>query len=110
MLVDLISTLLPWGILATAPVALFGVVCAINRICVKVTRKRIAAAYVLIAWGWGAVIFALLDYLVHATPMFWPAAILSGVGFLSVGNALLFLVDRRRNCALCLQQRERSCP
>ncbi len=108
-MLDFILTVAPWIILAAAPVALFGVLCAINRICIRVTRKRIAAAYLLIAWGWGCVIFALLDYLVHSTPLFWPLLLIVGVMLLALGNAGLFFADRRENCTICVRQRG-ACP
>lgn len=104
MATDRILLLSALAVLIAAPVALFGVLCALNRMQVRVTRKRIATSYVLIAWGWGAVLAGVLDYLVHQPPIFWPSPLLAGVALLAIGNAALFLTNRRKNCLDCVQK------
>ena len=93
--------LMIWAILLAAPVSLFGVLCAINRMHISTTQRPIMVGFVLCAWGWGALIFAALDYLVHAAPMVWPQVLLGGVLCLAVGNSVIYLGKRRRHCADC---------
>lgn len=88
-------------ILLAAPVSLFGVLCAINRMHVSTTQRPLMVGFVLCAWGWGALIFAAIDYQVHAAPLFWPKVLLGGVMCLAIGNSVIYLSKRRRHCAAC---------
>lgn len=82
------------GILLFSPAALWGALCAINSMGPD-TRRSIAWSFLVIAWGWGAVIFAGVDYLVHGAPLFWPYLLLFGVLLLAGGNGLLHFANRR---------------
>jgi len=96
-------------ILAGAPVALFGALCALNAMDGYTTRKAISGAFLLVAWGWAALIFAAGDYLLHRDPHFWPVALLGGVACLALGNALMFVANRRRcDCVGCPGRRRVS--
>lgn len=83
------------AILAFAPFALWGALCALNAMRWRETRRSVAAAFLMIAWGWGAVTFAAVDYLAHGSPLFWPRLMLFGVAMLAAANALLHFVNRR---------------
>jgi len=87
--------LLVIGILAASPIALWGALCALNSMSRPTTRPSVAFSFLLIAWGWGAVAFAAIDYLVHGSPMFWPRLLLFGVLLLAGGNGVLHLANRR---------------
>lgn len=91
----------PWAILCAVPVALFAVLCRLNRICWHQSPRGIAIAYALIAIGWGCALFGTMDYLMHPPATWWPTFLLLGLALLSVGNAALFLADRRRRCRSC---------
>lgn len=91
MAIDLIVM----GVLICSPVALWGALCALNAMRWRETRRSVAFSFLLIAWGWGAVAFASVDYLVHGSPRFWPGLLLLGVLLLSGGNAVLHLANRR---------------
>ena len=96
-------------ILLAAPVALFGALCALNAMDGYTTRKGIALSFLLVAWGWAALIFAAADYLLHADPHFWPLSLLSGIACLAIGNALMFIANRRRcDCVGCPGRRRVS--
>lgn len=106
-MLDQFLILAPWIILPAISMVLFSVLCVINQMHWPVVHKPVAVAYVLIAIGWGALWFGVLDYLVHLPPMFWPVFLLAGLAFLSIGHALLFLVERRSRCVSCAQCLER---
>lgn len=93
--------LLPWIILLTVPVSLFGVLCRINRMCWANTPRLLAVGFVLVAIGWGGVFFGVLDFLAHTVPVFWPTFLLCGIAGLALGNSLIFLSDRRADCGTC---------
>lgn len=89
-------------ILITAPWALWGVLCALTAINVRTTRSSHAAGFLLCAIGWAVLIAVGLDYLVSAAPLFWPLAMLIGVLLLSLGNAAIYLANRRScSCPSC---------
>ncbi len=94
--------ILMWLILLCAPVALYGALCAVNAIDPKAVPGAISAGFVLVAIGWGAVLIAAMDYLVHREPVFWPVALTLGLAFLAIGNAGIYLGNRRRcTCVGC---------
>ena len=100
---------LMWLILAGAPVALFGALCALNVMDGNTARKGVALSFLLVAWGWAALIAAAADYLLHADPHFWPLSLLAGVACLAIGNATMFLANRRRcDCVGCPGRRRVS--
>jgi hypothetical protein len=89
-------------ILLAAPFALWGALCALNAVDIRSTRPGIAAGFLLCVIGWGALIAAGLDYLVGDAPLFWPLVLLLGVLLLSIGNAAIYLLNRRRcGCPSC---------
>lgn len=94
----MLDVLIAWGVLLASPVALFGAACAINVMHIRRTRWRIIGPFVGIAFGWILLFFAALDFLSHNQPRLWPWALLGGVWLLAIGNAVLFLVNRRQ-CA-----------
>lgn len=90
------------GILMFSPAALWGALCAINSMRWRETRRAVAFSFLLIAWGWGAVTFAAIDYLVHGSLLFWPYLLLFGVMLLAGGNSILYLMNRREcRCLGC---------
>lgn len=94
--------MLMWLVVLTAPVALYGALCAVNAIDPRATPRAISAGFVAVAVGWGAVLIAAVDYLAHADPVFWPVALLLGIALLSAGNAAIWLGNRRRcTCVGC---------
>lgn len=89
-------------ILLAAPFALWGALCALNAMDVRTTQTSIAAGFLCCAIGWAGLIAAGLDYLSGDTPLFWPLAMLLGVLLLSIGNAILYLANRRTcSCPAC---------
>lgn len=100
-MLDQFLILVPWIILPAISVVLFANLCVINQMHWSAVHRPVAVAYVLTAIGWGALGFGVLDYLVHLPPMFWPVFLLAGLAFLSIGHALLFLVERCSRCATC---------
>lgn len=89
-------------ILLTAPVSLWGALCALSAIDVRHTRTGIAAGFFFCVVGWGSLIAAGADYLLGPTPLFWPLAMLLGVLLLSIGNATIFLANKRDcTCQAC---------
>ena len=84
-----------WGVLLATPLAFAGAVCALNAMHISHTPHRIIAAFLAIAIGWLLLFFAALDYLSHNQPKLWPWALLGGVFLLALGNAVLYLVNRR---------------
>lgn len=98
----MLDVLIAWGVLIASPVALFGAACTLNAMHHRQTRWRIILPFWLIAFGWIALLFAALDFLAHNQPRLWPWALLSGVLLLAVGNAVLFMVNRRQcSCPGC---------
>lgn len=96
------DVLIAWGVLLASPVAFFGAACSLNAMHIRRTRRRIIGPFVSIAIGWILLFFAALDFLSHNQPKLWPWALLSGVGLLAIGNAVLFLVNRRQcSCPGC---------
>lgn len=89
-------------ILLTSPCALWGVLCALNAMDVRRTRPGIAAGFLCCAIGWGGLIAAGVDYLLGDAPLFWPLMMLLGVLLLSIGNATIYLMNRRTcGCQYC---------
>jgi uncharacterized membrane protein YfcA len=89
-------------ILLSAPFAVWGALCALAKMEIKSTRPTIAAGFLSCVIGWGGLIFAALDYLTGAAPLFWPLAMLASVLMLSVGNAAIYLANRRAcTCPAC---------
>ena len=100
-MLDSILRAAPWAILFAVPIALFGVLCRINRMDWWRSPRPVVLSYLIIAIGWGCVLFGTMDYLAHSPPMWWPVFLLLGLMLLAVGNAALFLADRRKHCAAC---------
>lgn len=98
----MLDVLIAWGVLLASPFAFAGTVCAINAGHPSHTPWRIIAPFALMAIGWILLWFAALDFLSHNQPRLWPWALLGGVLLLAVGNAVLFLVNRRQcSCPGC---------
>jgi hypothetical protein len=103
----MLADLLMWCIALAAPVALFGALCALNAIRLGDTHWPVAAAFLCIAWGWGVVLAGAVDYLAPSTPPIWPLAIAGGAALLAIGNAALYLVNRRTcGCVGCPGRRQ----
>lgn len=89
-------------ILLCSPIAAWGAFCALAAMDVKTTRPTIAAGFLSCVIGWGGMIFAAIDYLTGAAPKFWPIALLLSVLMLSIGNAAIYLANRRTcTCPYC---------
>jgi hypothetical protein len=85
------------GFLA-ALIALYGVLCALNACKPGRTPKRISYSFLMISWGWGLTIFAILDVLLFGKTsenVFGSVIFPVGVTLLATGNAVLYLVNRR---------------
>lgn len=94
--------ILMWLVLLCAPVAMYGALCAVHAIDPKAVPGAISAGFVLVSVGWGAIVLAAIDYLVHRDPVAWPAVLMLGLAALAVGNAGIYLGNRRRcTCVGC---------
>lgn len=94
------------SILIFAPFAAWGALCALAAMDPKATAPTIAGGFLSCVFGWGGMIFAAIDYLIAAmtgdAPMFWPLAMLASVLLLAVGNAAIYLANRRTcACPFC---------
>lgn len=90
------------AILLAAPVALWGALCALNAVDVRSTRPSIAVGFLCCVIGWGGLIFVGVDYLLGDEPLFWPLLMLLSVLMLSLGNAVIYLGNRRQcGCPSC---------
>lgn len=98
-----------WLLLAIVPIAVWGVLCAINKMNHRRVPRLIASAWILISWGWAWVIGSAIDtlYLMPVgtvSPLLLVAAV-----FLASGNSLLFIASRRDcRCAGCPGRRPDS--
>lgn len=82
-------------ILILAPFALWGALCALLAVDVKTTHPSIAAGFFACVCGWGGLIAAAADYLISTEPLFWPVMLLASVLALAIGNAAIYLANRR---------------
>lgn len=94
------------AILVCSPFAGWGAVCALAAMDRKTTAPLIAGGFFAVVIGWGGMIFAAIDYLAGAVlgnaPKFWPIAMLFSVLLLAIGNAAIYLANRRTcTCPYC---------
>jgi hypothetical protein len=85
-------------VMVAACVSLWGVVCAVNAMFWRHTKPTIAFGFWLAAVGWGAEILVGVAYLVHVPPVIWIGVLFFGLACLAIGNAAIFLGNRRQCC------------